>query len=129
MKTALLLFLFLNLYAEEPYYYQQGKKIYLHVQQNTQAPSLQREKFQTFKTNANVKLILKDEIIIQLTKEADITALRKKYSLTTVEDLGSRFYLIKEIDTDEIFSLANRLYEDSATLLAHPNFIQERFRR
>jgi len=123
-----LLFITTTVFADV-YYYQNSKRVYLTNDTTNKASSLHVKDVRYYTTPNNSVLGVKNEIVFKIKQDVNISNVVKKFQLKNLQDLGNGFYLIKDVATEQLFSLANRLYEDNATELSHPNFVQKRFKR
>jgi len=131
-KTSLFIFIFcISLIsftnAEDNYYYQNGKKIYLKPSSAIQTFSLSDKSLLKTKSYTqlenNTPIQITNQILLQTNN--DIVTIVEKYPITLLKTITSNIYLV-EVDTNQsVLSIANRLYEDKNILFAHPNTIKK----
>ncbi len=115
------LVLFTNLFAQNSYY-EFGKKV-------TLTPLLEKKS-----TNTNVKYyinekketigIVSNELIVKCDKNTLKDVILNKYNIKETEKLGKDLYLLRLFNSQNIFELANILYESKTVEFAIPNTIK-----
>jgi hypothetical protein len=133
MKKILLLgLLFIFSSANNTFFYQNGKKIYITQLKenivNTRAITKPKN-IKYFLTQNSTKIGIEDTILISTYKNTNLTLLLNIYDLFLVKKLSNNIYLVKVKDISLTLDTANKLYEDSSVKYAHPNFIREIKRR
>lgn len=129
-KTFLFIFcisLISLLNAEDNYYYQNGKKIYIKPSSVFQTFSLNNETLVNTKSYVqienNTSIQITNQILLQTNN--GISTIIEKYPIKLLKTITPNIYLV-EVDTNQsVLSIANRLYEDKNILFAHPNTIKK----
>jgi hypothetical protein len=115
------LVLFTNLFAQNSYY-EFGKKV-------TLTPLLEKKS-----TNTNLKYyinekketigIVSNELIVKCDENTLKNLILNKYNIKETEKLGKDLYLLRLFNSQNIFELANILYENKTVEFAIPNTIK-----
>lgn len=125
MKKIIFLVLSLNFLYANKYYYEFNKKV--EVEEIEKNSSVDDTKEYTTKDGKIVRF--KNEILVQCKENADCQDEFEELSLDNIEQIDSRFFLIKLDDTKDIFEYCEKLYQKSDIESAHPNFINKRTKR
>jgi hypothetical protein len=127
-KQIMLMILGLSLTAcADDYYYQYGKKIELTKTYEQRA--INHTNVDYFMTKNGHKVGVTKEIIVQCEENIDCIATLDKYHLKDMSKLSDKLFVIKIYDDEDIFEFSQKLYNNNAIKLAHPNFIKNRKRR
>lgn len=131
LKILYFIFFSLNVFASDLYYYNNHKKVFLTPQESNQTSVYNKSvanphAIKYFKTNSSIILGIGDEILIK-TKKIEI--ILQKYNLVLKKKLPLDIYLVSVKNSSETLDTANKLYEDSDILYAHPNFIRQVYSR
>ncbi len=126
LKLSLFTLLSIPLMAE-PCYYSFGKRICLQPIPHAQTRST--ESITNYRTPRGAKLGVRDEVIIGTEDFAACEPILKNYPIRKVEKLSDTLYLLRLEAGSDPFRIAESLYEERCTTLAHPNFVRERQRR
>ena len=127
-KTALIM-LFLSgtqLFAQT-YYHAFGKKVILEPLHETRADNDSNITY--YKTVTGEKIGVRHEVIIGCKDIEKCNRILEQYPVISMEKLSNTLYLLKLPKESDPFDVANKLYEEDAIFLAHPNFIKKRKRR
>ncbi len=82
-----------------------------------------------FQTAQGKKIGVTDEIIVQCKESVNCFELLKDQGFSSISKLSSTLFLVKVAKDENIFTISQKLYEQSEIILAHPNFIKQRQRR
>ncbi|SFV50616.1 hypothetical protein MNB_SV-6-1816 [hydrothermal vent metagenome] len=123
-KISLLMVLALSLQAGD-FYYEYGKKVMITKSYESRDSS----GIKYYENSLGKKIGVKDEIIIKCVEGKSCQDALKRYNIISVSRLSPTMLLVKVPKDENIFTLSQKLYEDSSIEFAHPNFIKKRTRR
>ena len=127
MKKNIIFLLFLFFAnANDNFYYQKDKKIFLTPIYTTQTIQ-KKESNQTvqyYKTSKGQTVGISKEIIVKVIEEKSIDSLVEKYDINVKKKLTQKLYLVEINSTKETLTITNKLYDDENVSYAHPNFIK-----
>lgn len=132
MKILCLQLGFVSLFASSEYFYSGGKKVPLTpLLTNNYSLKNQNNLNETiyYKTHNDIKLGVRDEIIIKIHKDSNIASILEKYDLTLIKSFSNNLYLIQVKNSNDTLDISNKLYLESSVVYAHPNFIKEIIKR
>ena len=112
--------------ANDNFYYQKDKKIFLTPINTTQTIQ-KKESNQTvqyYKTLKGQTVGISKEIIVKVIEEKAIDSLVEKYDINVKKKLTQKLYLVEINSTKETLTITNKLYDDENVSYAHPNFIK-----
>ena len=115
-----------SLFANE-FYYEFDKKIELikPIESKTYSTNSQEqnssEKIHTYQTTNGKTVKFKNELIVQCHKEAYCQDDFSDLNITNYKEISKRFFLIKVEDSQDIFTLAQKLHNKKDIKSATPN--------
>lgn len=108
------------------FYYENGKKIELSKVKEKRENS---NDISYYKNAEGRKLGVKNEILLQCVVAKGCKEVLAKYELDSVSALSDKIFLVKVSEDKNVFEMSQKLYEDEAIEIAHPNFIKTKKRR
>jgi len=125
-KLTLLIPILLFANANDNFYYQNDKKVFL-------TPIVSSQKFRkinsidiNYYTTPNYNIVgVTKEFIIKLKDEKSLEILLKKYPITLKKRLASNLYLMEVNTIDKTIDMTQKLYLDTNVIYVHPNFIKK----
>lgn len=125
MKKLFFLILSLNFLYANKYYYEFDKKVEVEeIQENNSEDNIKE-----YRTKDGKIVRFRNEILVQCRENSDCQNEFEELSLDNIEQIDSKFFLIKLDDTQDIFEYCEKLYQKSDIESAHPNFINKRTKR
>jgi hypothetical protein len=112
--------------ANDNFYYQNNKKIYLTPYQNI---SRSISNINYYQNDKGVVLGVTDKLIVKLKDVSNIKSLTDKYDLILVKKLSKNLYLMKVGNKNSTIDIANKLNEENSVEYAQPDFIKTMFHR
>jgi hypothetical protein len=113
----ILTILIYNVLAEDNYFYQNNKKVFVKPVEIFERTLNQNKIYKT----ADSTLGVSKDILLKF-KVLDLSIL-DKYGVKVKKSLGHNVYLVY-VANGSVFDVANRLYNDSKIEYAHPDFIK-----
>jgi len=113
----ILTILIYNVLAEDNYFYQNNKKVFVKPVEVFERTLNQNKIYKT----ADSTLGVSKDILLKF-KVLDLSIL-DKYGVKVKKNLGHNVYLVY-VANGSVFDVANRLYNDSKIEYAHPDFIK-----
>lgn len=125
-KLTLLIPILLFANANNNFYYQNDKKVFL-------TPIVSSQKFRKINSiDINYYTTPKDtivgvtkEFIVKIKDKKSLEILLKKYPITFKKRLAYNLYLMKVNIIEETIDITQKLYVDKNVIYAHPNFIKK----
>ena len=118
MKIIIILtILIYNVLAEDNYFYQNNKKVFVKPVEVFERTLNQNKIYKT----ADSTLGVSKDILLKF-KVLDLSIF-DKYGVKVKKNLGHNVYLVY-VANGSVFDVANRLYNDSKIEYAHPDFIK-----
>jgi hypothetical protein len=118
----ILTILIYNVLAEDNYFYQNNKKVFVKPVEAFERTLNQNKIYKT----ADSTLGVSKDILLKF-KVLDLSIF-DKYGVKVKKNLGHNVYLVY-VANGSVFDVANRLYNDSKIEYAHPDFIKSVKRR
>ena len=123
MKIIIILtILIYNVLAEDNYFYQNNKKVFVKPVEVFERTLNQNKIYKT----ADSTLGVSKDILLKF-KVLDLSIL-DEYGVKVKKSLGHNVYLVY-VANGSVFDVANRLYNDSKIEYAHPDFVKSVKRR
>ena len=122
MKKIWFIFIMGSLLEADNFYYEYGKKVDLkHL--NTQRDL---GGIQYYEKSNGSKVGLKDEIILKCKDNISCKDSLLKYKFKSIKNLSNTLIIVQIEDKEDIFKIAQELYNEDNIEFATPNFIKER---
>lgn len=113
----------INIYADDVYIYNHGKKMFLiPLVQTTRDVSNNQVHFFLVK-NRNTTIGIDSKVIVKFKQEVDINDILKQY--TVFKQLSKSTFVLKAKDTTQAISIANQLTQSGQVVYAQPNIYRK----
>jgi len=117
------LFLSLNLWSNEYFYYHHDKKVKLTPKQ------LQSHNRWLMKTENGRDVIVTSRIIVKTSNKALLDKYLQDYNASIKKELGKDLFLLKVEDVNQTLDIVNSLHDKEGIIYIHPDLIRKRFLR
>lgn len=126
MKYLIILFLSLTFSFANKFYYEFDKKIEVQIDPLTTKSTVQNyNDIQEYKTTEGKTVKFKNQIIVQCKTNSYCEDDFEDLNLINYKKLNKTTYLITLTNTQDIFTLCQKLYEKADIQAAHPNYIRK----
>jgi predicted adenine nucleotide alpha hydrolase (AANH) superfamily ATPase len=122
MKKIWFILIMANILQAQEFYYEYGKKV------NLKPISTQRDLngIKYYQKAEGVKVGVKDEIILKCKDNISCRDSLLKYQFKSIENLSNTLIIVQIEDKEDIFKIAQELYNQDNIEFATPNFTKER---
>jgi len=125
-KLSLLILFCLSLFANNSFY-QNGNLVTLTPLK--EARDINNNSVKYYQTQYGQKVGVTNQILLKCNNDVDCTKTLNKYSFQNITKLTTTIYLITIFNSEDVFEVSKKLYEDENIQFAHPNFLKEKKRR
>lgn len=127
MKSILITISLFTFAFSSEFYYEYGKKVIL--KELPEQRVLNGKDTRYFINEKGHKVGVSNEIIVKCISSVNCSEKLKELNFTDISNLTSTLYLVKVDNSDEIFTIAQSLYQNENIEFAIPNFLKKRERR
>lgn len=110
--------------ANEIFYYNNNKKIFLYPIKNTNGNISN-----LYKTQNDIILEINNKIIVKFISFDNINKYIEKYNLILIKKFNKHLYLFSIKDIEKIFDISNKLNNEIDIEYSQPDFIKRRYLR
>ena len=123
LKILICILFSLQLFSQNTFFYQNGKKVFLERLKRNTIRALNNGNIIYYKS-ANYILGINDEIIIKTHNK--IENILYKYKVKLKKQITPLIYVLIVSDNTKTISISNNMYNDKDIEYSHPNFIKNK---